>query len=82
MSENLKFYFEEVLDLIIERAMKAKEANIEAKKTSNLEQKLFQEGRLIGYYEVLSYLIGQAEFFGLTPKDFPKLNFDPEKELL
>ena len=69
--ENYKYYIEDVLEELINRSLnalnKAKETNSE-----------FDNGVSFGYYEVLNYLLNQAEIFEIKDKLKSEIkNFDP-----
>lgn len=55
-SNNYKNYLEDCLEVLLERA---KEASDEAHNTNTD----FDKGRALGYYETLTYLLNQLEFF-------------------
>ncbi|MEI1279915.1 hypothetical protein V6Z05_16405 [Leptospira venezuelensis] len=73
-------YLNDVLILIIERAIIAK--NEIKDENSSDEERSFNEGRALAYYEVVSTFLGQAAAFGLTSDIIPALTFNAEKELL
>ncbi|TGL63478.1 hypothetical protein [Leptospira sarikeiensis] len=75
-------YIDDILKLLIEKAKEAK-ADSQLKSENSSEQDLiFNSGRALAYYEVLSTMIGLAGIFGLSKEIMPTILFDPDKELL
>lgn len=58
MDNTYKDYLEDCLDQLIDRG-------IEAREKSNLTKDDFDKGRSLGYYEVVDFLLNQAEIFGI-----------------
>ena len=46
------------------------------------EDKIFQQGRLMAYYEVLSLMQHQAEAFDLPLNDLALSGLDPDRDLI
>lgn len=62
-------FIEDILNQLIEDAMKIK----------NNTNDDFDKGKLLGYYEIISKILNQAEAFNVFDKLSPKLkNFVPE----
>ena len=62
-----------------------REAGEQAKKeaaSATAEDKIFQRGRLMAYYEVLSLMQSQAEAFQLPLNDLALSGLDPDRDLL
>lgn len=74
-------YLQDVLHLLIERAQEAASEAKAAKTSGAKDDQLFQDGRALAYYEVVSTMIGQAEVFGLSASTIPELGFDPQSLL-
>lgn len=75
-------YLQDVLTMLIENAKQAKVSSCAVDPKLRLEEKAFENGRALAYYEVVSTLINQAHVFGLSHSVLPILNFDADKELL
>jgi hypothetical protein len=58
MEKSMQYYIEDCLDELIDRAE-------EARKERDNDNTEFNQGRSLGYDEVLSFLIKQAEVFGI-----------------
>lgn len=70
--KTLEYYIEDFLNQVIEEA-------VEVKKNAKSE---FEQGKLIGYYEVILSALNQAESFGITDKLPEKIReFNPESLL-
>jgi hypothetical protein len=80
MSSTIENLFHDFLAHLIERAMEAKDRSKGV--GIGAENKDFEDGRALAYYEVVSSFINRALAFGLTPDSFPALKFDADKELL
>ena len=62
-----------------------REAGEQAKKdaaSTRAEDKVFQQGRAMGYYEVLSLMQQQAVAFDLPLDDLALSGLDPERDLI
>jgi hypothetical protein len=46
------------------------------------DQRSFESGRLMAYYEVLSLMTQQGVAFGLSPESFSSESFDPDSLLV
>jgi hypothetical protein len=78
MSETHSHYLRDLGYLVREAAEKAR-----ADATSATEDdRLFQTGRSMAYYEVASLMHQQAEAFGIPLHDLAFDGFDPDRDLL
>lgn len=75
-------YIQDVLQSIIESALEAKQISETGKSQKSNEQRAFDDGRALGYYEAVSTLINQARVFNISTTSIPSVTFDPDKELL
>ncbi len=75
-------YLHDVIQLLVEEALTAKRSSKLKVEGVSSEERAFEEGRALAYYEVISTLINQAKAFGISPEIVPALQFDPDKELL
>jgi hypothetical protein len=78
MADTHANYLLEIGQLIREAGERAKKEAASAKG----EEKLFQEGRLVAYYEVLSLMQHQADAFDLPLNDLALGGLDPERDLI
>ncbi len=70
-------FVRDLVGLLTEDALEAK-----AERDSALaDGRVFQSGRLLAYYSVISLLKEQAIAYGMEPKDIG-LNVDPDRELI
>lgn len=72
-------YLNDLGVLIAEAAVDAKLDRDAAEGTEELDYKL---GRLMGYYEVVSLMMSQADAFGISRSRLGLSDFDPEARLL
>jgi len=75
-------YIQEVLRMIIESALEAKRSSTSERGRKTADERAFEDGRALAYYEVVSTLVNQAKVFGLSPDVISSLRFDPDKDLL
>ena len=75
-------YLHDVLRMIIEDAKGAKASSSAESRNRTPEDRAFEQGRALAYYEVVSTLINQADVFGLSHEILPILDFNADKELL
>lgn len=72
---SFKNYLEDCLQELVERAT---QSNLAASKT----KEDFEQGRSMAYYEVISYLIEQAEVFDIKKELSDKIrSFNPDRLL-
>ena len=79
MGELHRNYLFDLGYLLREQALNAKQAVGAAKGTAD---EVFQSGRLLAYYEVLSLLVSQATSFELPVEDLHLCGLDPDRDLL
>ena len=79
MGDLHKNYLFDLGNQLREEALRAKQAFQAAKGT---DDKAYQSGRLMAYYEVLSLVISQAKAFGLPMGDLHLDGLDPDRDLL
>lgn len=72
-------YLQDLGGLIAEKALDAKLDRDAAANTSEWDYKL---GRLMGYYEVVSLMVSQAESFGIDRTLVGLTDVDPDAQLL
>lgn len=73
MSENnYKYYLEDLVCLLKEKAEEVREDN---------SSDMFEQGRLMAYYEVLSLLLDQASAFSIDFKSIGLDMINPDKYL-
>ena len=77
-----EYYLQDVLRELLDRAREAK-GRAERSRSRADAKSAFEDGRSTGYYEVVSYLVGQLDVFGLdrTALRVPA-DLDVERELL
>ena len=78
MSETHAHYLRDLGYLVREAAEKAKADAASATE----EDRAFQNGRSMAYYEVASLMQQQAEAFGISLHDLALDGFDPDRDLL
>jgi hypothetical protein len=81
MKSQGEFFLEDLLNLLIERALEARDRELGAG-IGVSKDGAFESGRSLAYYEVVSTVIHMALTFGFDPKTIPGLTFDPDTELL
>lgn len=79
LSEKKKDYLRQSIEYLIEDSKKAKEVYLSSQDN---EQRLFNDGILMGYYYSIKLLQEQALLFELELKDLGFENFDPDKDLI
>lgn len=72
-------YLKDLSGLLIEQAREAKEAR---DKATNEGDKLFESGRLLGYYSVISLMQQQAQAFGVELDAIGLAGIHPDRDLL
>lgn len=77
-----QLYLYDLANLLRDNALGALAEFHTAKQSGDAGDKLFQEGRLLAYYEVLSLIKNQAESFQIPPEDLNWGDFDPDRDLL
>jgi len=61
-------YLREVFSLLLERARSAKD-EVDDRSSSDPAAEAFSRGRVQGYYEALSVILGQLDAFGIDRSD-------------
>ena len=80
MNETIKYFLQDLTELLYERAKEAR-SQCEETKSDNAEKMDFECGRALGYYEVLSSFVSLAKTFNI-PSDMIDLSkIDPEQLL-
>lgn len=80
MDETIKYFLQDLTDLLCERAKEA-QSLCEQAKINKAENMGFECGRALGYYEVLSSFVSLAKTFNI-PSDLIDLsNIDPDQLL-
>ena len=83
MNKTIENYLKDTLALLIERAKEAKEVSAAKRRSEpNSHSAIFEEGRALAYYEILSTIFGQAETFGIQLKELGITDFNPDRDLL
>jgi hypothetical protein len=75
MSDTLKYYLQDCMKELAERARAAKAE-------ADLTKDSFDIGRVSGYCAILSYLRNQALGFGIPYEEIGLDGIDPDKELM
>jgi hypothetical protein len=78
MTDTHANYLRDLGQLVRERGEQAKKEAASAAP----EDKIFQRGRLMAYYEVLSLMQQQAEAFDLPLNDLGLSGLDPDRDLI
>jgi len=78
MTDTHANYLRDLGQLVRERGERAKKEATSAAP----EDKIFQQGRLMAYYEVLSLMQQQAEAFDLALNDLGLSGLDPDSDLI
>jgi hypothetical protein len=83
MNGIMQNYLKDTLEALIEQAKEAR-ANFDTQRRTEPDGRsaLFEEGRVLAYYEALSTIFGQARTFGISFAELGISDFDPDKELL
>lgn len=76
--EGLTLYFRDFVHLLKEKAVAARSAYV----SSTGEDRLFNEGRLMAFHDVVSLLQQQARAFDIALADLDLEDIDPERDLL
>lgn len=77
-------YLQEICEILRERATEARrdEDMLKKKKGAESSEYIFQSGRALAYYEVISTIRNQAMAMGIPLEILGLDKFDPDKELL
>jgi hypothetical protein len=78
MTDTHANYLHDLGQLVRKAGKQAKQEAASAKP----EDKIFQQGRLMAYYEVLSLMQHQAEAFDLPLTDLALSGLDPDRDLI
>ncbi len=73
--DKLKNYMVDIVFLLKEKALKLKNEPIS-------DKDLFKKGELMGYYDILSIMIAQADIFEISLSEIGLNNFNPDSDLL
>ena len=73
MNESYRHYLRDLGHLIREAAEKS---------ARSAEGDVFEQGRRLAYYEVVSLMLSQAASFGLPAEDLAMSGLDPDRDLM